>query len=258
MPSWFRTHGGFAISRTTNRSTAVELWYADDLALVNNEAPNEASIFASFGLPPRGAPTTDPNLPGAICTGHKLVEPAVKIGTTARAKVAVFYDSDIRFRLTARYQQAVKLLEPIPFDIPIVALRSVQSGSYVLRRPEKVILRACWSRIITVRVSGTIDTIINTIQASAGLRYSIGGVNHLLTAFGINELGNGECEIRYEFYTTARVRSVPGGTFGSGHVALPALSNLDEYQCNEVAGTVAIRLATDAYTAGATLPGGIG
>lgn len=268
MPNWRRLHGGFAIARSVNRSTGVELWYADDLALGDDgTAPNKAAIFASFGLPPRGAPSVDPDLPGAILIEHRLVEPAVVIGTTARAKVACIYDSAVRFRLDTRFRQSVDLLEPLKFNVPLIALRSSTSGDWVQRRDEAdKVKRGQWRRRITVRVTGDIGAAIAAIEQNIGLLYRLNGNGHSSTSgtyytldgFGIVEHNVNDFDITYAFYSNCRVRAVLSGSGFGQHVALPALGNLDEYAPDEGNLTISVRTATQIYTNGATLPGGIG
>jgi hypothetical protein len=259
MPNWRPLNRGFSLSRSIDRSQKVELWYADDLPLIDNAAPNKAAVFASFGLPPRSAPSDDPDLPGAIVIDHQMVGPAVVLpgATVARATVAVIYDSHIRFRLEPRLTFGVVPTDGVKFNIPLVKLRAIPSGSAVVasNADAKRMHRRRW---VKVRTSGNADALANTIEAQCDRRYTFGGVHYLLETYGIASRGNGEIEITYWFRTTGRVRAVGTDTFGGENVALPALANLDEYAVDLQNGTVSVKSGTDLYEAGTTLPGGVG
>lgn len=252
MPNWRPINRALAISRGTYRSRAVLLWYADDIELVNGAAPNTAALYASFGLPPLGAPN-DFDLPGAIVVDHQLVGPCLNVNGLARATVAVFYDSAIRFRFDPTVRSSVRQLEPIPTSVAVVRRRTIGQSQVVERRQEFSVNRSQWMLQTVKRTTGDAASLAATIAAQVGKLYVISGIPYLLNEFGINDLGNGQIELVYGYWSMASVRAVTSGTFGT-HIDLPALGNLDTYAVDEEGALIGVRAASDAYLAGGPLP----
>lgn len=259
-PTWVPINRGFSLSRGTFRSRAVQLYFADDIPLVDGEPPNSADLFQTFGLPQLGSPGTALGIPGVV-VDHQLVGPCIRVGSAARATVAVFYDSSLRFRLEPRVRTYILNQSPIPFTVPLLYRVETPAGVVVYRKDEPAsIHRAQWHRVVAVRMTGDIDLIFRAAAEQVGNRYIFGGIPYILLEPGQRQLDNGQIEMTYRFWTTGRVRAVAPDTGHGPHLPVPALGHLDEYAVHATSSdaVVGVNRAQDLYPLGAELPGGIG
>lgn len=221
---------GFYREFNLQARNAVEYYQADNV--FSSELDNPTTIT---GLPVVGGTIGD-NIPVRSVRILRLltfVEPYSAIyvvsGTTQFSGTIVGARGGSRsFRSVGHVNAPRFIKKAISFGSLGSLFEYTRVSDLVLPRIE---LRLVYTSVQSVAVS----TVENFNSYNIGRRYKLTGsnVNFLFEGATYTTLANGQLRIEGQWYTTAPFLAIPAGTYAGMDVALPALSNLDEFVPNE-------------------------